>query len=126
MAATEMVSFSRYMNYKRSIQKMSDSIKYFWTIDMYTGIQLDLSEYTKLKTFKSEESFLVIEPQLKHTYLSHCSNSPDSEDLLIKNELVYSDNLEDIDTQLLFYGFKIIKSSKQDLGYFCFYNLESI
>lgn len=111
---------------KGSIQKMSDSIKYFLTIDMYTGIQLDLSEYTKLKTFKSEDYFLVTEPQLKHAYLSHCSNSPDSEDLLIKNELVYSDNLEDIDTQLLFYGFKIIKSSKQDLGYLCIYNLESI
>lgn len=105
---------------------MSDLNESYLTIDIDTDKQLDLSEYTQLKTFKSEESFLVIEPQLKQVYLSHCSNSPDSEDLLIKNELVYSDNLEDIAAQLLFYGFKIIKSSKQDLGYMHFYNLESI
>lgn len=105
---------------------MNDSNEFFLTIDIDTDIQLDLSEYTQLKTIKPEEYFLVTEPQLKQAYLSRCSNYLDSEDLLIKNELVYSDNLEDIDTQLLFYGFKIIKSSKQDLGCFCFYNLESI
>lgn len=69
--------------------------------------------------------FLMINKKLKQAYLSCWKN------FSFPNELVYSDNLEDIDTQLLFHGFKILKNTEQhrNIGtvwHAIYYDLESI
>ena len=69
--------------------------------------------------------FLMINKKLKQAYLGCWKNFSFFEDL------VYSDNLEDIDMQLLFQGFKILKSTEQhrNIGtvwHAIYYDLESI
>ena len=61
--------------------------------------------------------YLSVNRHLKKAYLSYANK---------KSDLVYSDNLEDIDMQLLFYGFKIVKSSKEDIWGYSFYDIRPV
>lgn len=69
--------------------------------------------------------FLMINKKLKQAYLN-CWKDFSFPNDSFPNELVYSDNLEDIDTQLLFYGFKIVKDSKMIFGGYSLYNIRPI
>ena len=66
-------------------------------------------------------SILVIKPELKQAALKCWIDSK------IKGiDLVYSDNLEDISTQLFFMGYKILKYSKRQYLQVVFYDLVTI
>ena len=66
----------------------------------------------------SECYYLIINPLFKTVSLNSFSTG--------RIKLVYSDNLEDIDMQLLFYGFKIVKSSKEDIWGYSFYDIRPV
>ena len=76
-----------------------------------------------LKMYISEDYFLAINIILKQAYFSRWL---DSNYNLHKNKLVYSDNLEDINTQLFFYGYKIIEQSKRQYLHTVYYDLIAI
>lgn len=69
--------------------------------------------------------FLMIDKKLKQAYLG-CWKT-----FSFFEELVYSDNLEDIEAQLLFHGFRILKSTERhrNIGtvwHSIYYDLDSI
>lgn len=68
----------------------------------------------------SKHYTLMINLLFKKAFLNRFSENVQT------TELVYSDNLEDIAAQLLFYGFKIVKDSKHDTILNVYYDLESI
>lgn len=70
------------------------------------------------KTDSLNDYCLTINRYLKKAYLGRYSYR--------EIDLVYSDNLEDIDMQLLFYGFKIVKDSKMTFGGYSLYNIRPI
>jgi hypothetical protein len=75
---------------------------------------------------KSKDSFLtlVIKHKLKQAILYWIDIDSDIPKKRI--DLVYSDNLEDIKTQLLFMGYKILERSKQQYMHVVYYNLTDI
>ena len=58
-----------------------------------------------------KDFFIIIKPKLKQAYISYWS---DLENLPDKIELIYSDKLEDISTQLFFMGYKLLEHSKKE------------
>lgn len=84
-----------------NLQKMKTSKTYFLTPD------LEQINYC-----------LTVNRRLKIANLGRYANR--------EIDLVYSDNIEDIDMQLLFYGFKIVKDSKQEFGGYSFYDIRPI
>jgi hypothetical protein len=79
----------------------------------------------KLKKFYM---ILVTKPKLKKAAIAYWTDSEiNSPFQKIKEiDLVYSDNLEDIKTQLLFMGYKILEQSKQQYMHVVYYNLTDI
>jgi hypothetical protein len=79
----------------------------------------------KLKNFYL---ILVTKPKLKKAAIKYWTDSEiNSPFQTIKEiDLVYSDNLEDIKTQLLFMGYKILEQSKRQYMHVVYYDLIDI
>jgi hypothetical protein len=73
---------------------------------------------------KPKDSFLTL--AIKHELKQAILYWIDSDILKKRIDLVYSDNLEDIKTQLLFMGYKILERSKQQYMYTTYYDLTDI
>ena len=93
---------------------------------MHTIIQ-NLSKMGLQKMNKPRDPFsiLVIKPELKQAALK-CWIDSEIDSKIKGIDLVYSDNLEDISTQLFFMGYKILKYSKRQYLQVVFYDLVTI
>jgi hypothetical protein len=79
----------------------------------------------KLKKFYM---ILVTKPKLKKANIAYWTDSEINSPFqtIKKIDLVYSDNLEDIKTQLLFMGYKILEQSKRQYMHVVYYDLIDI
>ena len=73
---------------------------------------------------KPKDSFLTL--TIKHELKQAILYWIDSDILKKRIDLIYSDNLEDIKTQLLFMGYKILERSKLQYRYVTYYDLADI